>query len=160
MAETGSRVKDRQSPKGDEAGGVGETSEPAALKQTDQFSGELEPVSRLAESIKQHLVVWLVGSRAWPSVRGPLVDAATPSRVPALKVMKKPKTPSLARLSPLAKGRIVGLREAGTERDDSVKQVRKKDGKSPLLKAVDKVLQRFEEDPEWDGLEDLPTITG
>jgi len=61
--------------------------------------------------------------------------------------MKKLKKPSFARLSPLAKGRIVGLREAGTERDGIVKQVQKKDGKSPSLKAVDNVLQRFKEVP-------------
>ena len=40
--------------------------------------------------------------------------------------------PSYARLSPLSKGRIVGLREAGTPRDDIVEVVRKKDGKTVL----------------------------
>jgi transposase len=74
--------------------------------------------------------------------------------MPILKAMKKLKKPSFARLSPLAKGRIVGLREAGTERSDIVKQVKKNDGKSPSLKTVDLVLQRFEEEPEWDGLEE------
>ena len=64
------------------------------------------------------------------------------------------KQPSFARLSPLAKGRIIGLREAGTERSDIVKQVKKKDGSAPCLRTVDTVLGRFEEDPEWDGVED------
>jgi transposase len=61
---------------------------------------------------------------------------------------------SFARLSPLAKGRIVGLREAGTKRADIVKIVKKKDGRSPSLQSVDDVLRRFGEDPEWDGLEE------
>ena len=71
--------------------------------------------------------------------------------MPAIKVMKKTKKPSFARLTPLAKGRIVGLREVGTERKNIVQRVKKKDGKSPSLQAVDNVLQRFKEDPEWDG---------
>ena len=62
--------------------------------------------------------------------------------------------PSYARLSPLAKGRIVGLREADTPRDDILKLVRKKDGKAPSLHTVDAVLERFRADPEWDGLEE------
>ena len=79
---------------------------------------------------------------------------ATLSRMPVLKVIKKIKTPSFARLSPLATCRIIGLREAGAERDDIRKQVKKKDGTSPSLRAVDDVLERFKEDPEWDGLEE------
>ncbi len=68
--------------------------------------------------------------------------------------MKKPKAPSYARLSPLAKGRIVGLGEAGTRRDDIAKMVKKKDGSSPSLITVDTVLQQFEADPQWSGVED------
>ena len=69
--------------------------------------------------------------------------------------MKKSlKTPSFARLSPLAKGCIVGMREAGTERKAIAKQVKKKDGKSPSIGAVDNVLERFKEQPDWDGLEE------
>ena len=68
--------------------------------------------------------------------------------------MKKLKKPLFARLSPLAKGRIVGLREACAERGDIVTQVKKSDGKPPCLKTVDTVLQRFKADPEWDGLEE------
>ncbi len=60
---------------------------------------------------------------------------ATLSRMPVLKVIKKIKTPSFARLSPLATCRIIGLREAGAERDDIRKQVKKKD-RSILLDAV------------------------
>jgi transposase len=62
--------------------------------------------------------------------------------------------PSFARLSPLAKGRIIGLREAGTERRHIRKLVRKRDGKSPSLTTVDNVLDRYKKDPKWDGLED------
>ena len=69
-------------------------------------------------------------------------------------VMKKPKAPSYARLSPLAKGRIVGLREAGTRRDDIAEMVKKNDGSSPSLITVDTVLQQFEADPQWSGVED------
>ena len=62
--------------------------------------------------------------------------------------------PSFARLSPLAKSWIIGLREAGTDRREIRKRVKKKDGKSPSLNTIDNVLDRFEDDPEWDGLED------
>jgi transposase len=74
--------------------------------------------------------------------------------MPVLKVMKKSKRPSFARLSPLAKGRIIGLREEGAERADIAKRVKKTDGASPSLKTVDNVLERFAAEPEWDGLED------
>ena len=55
---------------------------------------------------------------------------------------------SFARLSPLAKGRIIGLRQAGTRRHEIKKKVKKKDGKSPSPRCIDGVLERFEEDPE------------
>ena len=71
-----------------------------------------------------------------------------------MKAMKKTKNPSFARLSPLAKGRIIGLRQAGTKRGDIIKQVRKKVGQPPSLTTVDDVLERFKDDPEWDGVED------
>ena len=61
---------------------------------------------------------------------------------------------SFARLSPLAKDRICGMREAGWKRADISKQVKKNDGKRPCLQAVDGVLKKFEEDPEWDGCEE------
>ena len=48
--------------------------------------------------------------------------------MPVFKVMKKAKKLSYARLSPLAKGRMVGLREAGMERSEIAKRVKKKDG--------------------------------
>ena len=54
----------------------------------------------------------------------------------------------------MAKGRIIGLRQAGTRRHEIKKKVKKTDGKSPSLQAIDGVLQRFEDDPEWDGCED------
>jgi hypothetical protein len=75
--------------------------------------------------------------------------------MPVLKVMKTiGKKPSFARLSPLAKGRVIGLREAGTERKDIAERVKKNDGKSPSIVTVDSVLERFKEEPDWDGLED------
>ena len=67
---------------------------------------------------------------------------------------KSVRKPSFARLSPLAKGRIIGMREVGTERKAIAKKVQKKDGKFPSMKAVDNVLERFKEQPDWDGLED------
>ena len=67
--------------------------------------------------------------------------------------MKTPKKPSFARLSPLAKGRIVGMRETGMERKAIRLKVKKKDGRPPALRGVDEVLQRFKEDPNWDGVE-------
>ena len=59
-----------------------------------------------------------------------------------------------ARLSPLAKGRIIGLREKGEKRSVIRNKVRKKDGKKPSIGTVDQVLAHFEEDLEWDGLEE------
>ena len=49
------------------------------------------------------------------------------------------KGPSFSRLSPLAKGRIVGLREAGVERRHIRKKVKKKDGKKLSLRTIDNV---------------------
>ena len=40
------------------------------------------------------------------------------------------------------------------KREDIRKKVRKKDGKRPCLRAVDGVLKKFEEDPQWDGCEE------
>ena len=61
---------------------------------------------------------------------------------------------SFARLSPLAKGRIIGLREANVKRPEIRKRVRKKDGKRPSLQGLDGVLERYEEDLGWDGIGD------
>ena len=74
--------------------------------------------------------------------------------MPVLKVMKKALKPSFARLSPLAKGRIIGMREEGATRADIAKTVKKKDGTFPSLFTVDAVLDRFEKEPEWDGCEE------
>ena len=41
-----------------------------------------------------------------------------------------------------ARGAICALRVAGAKRDDIAKTVRKKDGKRPCLRAVDKVLAK------------------
>ena len=53
--------------------------------------------------------------------------------------MQLMKGSSLSRLSPLAKGRIVGLREAGMERRHIRTKVKKKDGKKPSLRTIDNV---------------------
>ena len=75
--------------------------------------------------------------------------------MPVRKAMKKGvRKASFARLSPLAKGRIIGMREAGIERKAIAKQVKKKDGKSPSMVSVDNVLDRFKDQPDWDGLEE------
>ena len=74
--------------------------------------------------------------------------------MPAKKVIKKLENPSFARLSPLAKGRVIGLREAGHDRADIADRVRKKDSTSPCLQTVDGILARFKEDPAWDGVEE------
>ena len=78
--------------------------------------------------------------------------------MPVMKVMKTVlkgcMKSSHARLSPLAKGRIIGMREKGAERGEIAKTVKKKDGASPSLTTVDNVLERFKEDPEWDGREE------
>ena len=68
-------------------------------------------------------------------------------------VTKRAKQLTFARLSPLAKGRIIGLREKGAKRSEIADRVPKKDGLAPSLKAIDNVLDRFEQEPEWDGCE-------
>jgi len=73
--------------------------------------------------------------------------------LPAMPVPRATRKPSFARLSPLARGRIIGMREAGAQRDVILKKVKKKDGKATSLQTVDSVLARFAEDPEWDGVE-------
>ena len=49
------------------------------------------------------------------------------------------RRPSFARLSPLAKGRIIGMRQQGAERTEIRKLVRKKDGTKPSLTGIDNV---------------------
>ena len=73
---------------------------------------------------------------------------------PSKVVKKSTKKLSFARLTPLAKGRIIGMREEGAEREEIAARVKKKDGKSPTIRTVDFVLERFEDDPKWDGSED------
>jgi hypothetical protein len=74
--------------------------------------------------------------------------------MPVLKVMKKFTKASFARLSPWAKGRIIGMRQEGAKREDIALEVQRKDGSSPSLCTVDAVVARFEKDPEWDGCEE------
>ena len=61
------------------------------------------------------------------------------------------KLASVARLSVLAKGRTIGLREAGAARDEVVRNVLKSDGPSPTLKTIVEIYARYLADPEWDG---------
>ena len=70
-----------------------------------------------------------------------------------LRPSKMKRKPSFARLSPLAKGRIIGMREAGFKRGVIAKKVKKKDGRATTIRTVDTILQRFSEDPDWDGVE-------
>ena len=79
---------------------------------------------------------------------------ALQASMPVHKEMRKLKQPSFARLSASGKGRIVGMREKGTGRAEIMQRVQKQDGKSPSFKTVDFILQRFDDDPDWDGVED------
>jgi hypothetical protein len=67
------------------------------------------------------------------------------------KHLKKPAAATYARLSPLARGRIIGMREAGAERSVVADTVRKTDGSPADLKAISYTYKRFKEDPEYDG---------
>ena len=68
------------------------------------------------------------------------------------KILERPSgTPSFARLSIIAKGRIIGLREKGTPREEIRDRVRKTDGAMPSLQAIDDVYGHFLNDPEWQG---------
>lgn len=72
-------------------------------------------------------------------------------------VLKRHLKCSFARLSTLAKGRIIGFREEGVARAEVADRVRKTDGTPPSIKAVDDIYNRFLEDPEW---EDEPSRAG
>ena len=64
-------------------------------------------------------------------------------------IMKKNTT--FARLTPAARNRIIGMRLAGAERQRIRDTIRKSDGSSPCLQAVDAVLAHHQADPVWDG---------
>ena len=63
------------------------------------------------------------------------------------------KKVTYARLSPLAKGRLIGLYESGLKRSDVLEQVHKKDGTSAGVRTLSRIVKRFQDDPEWDGVE-------
>ena len=58
---------------------------------------------------------------------------------------------SFARFSPFARGRIVGMAEAGAPRKSIRDTVRKKDGKKTNLRAIDGVLAHARKDSAWNG---------
>ena len=58
---------------------------------------------------------------------------------------------SLSRLDPFTRGQIVGLRQAGLKRDAIAKRVKKRDGASPSVRAVDAVLAKKSSSPSWHG---------
>ena len=103
-----------------------------------------------------HNICYLGNHFQVPTQRETLASGtkALQASMPVHKVMKKFMKLSFARLSPLAKGRIVGMREKGAERAEIMQRVKKQDGKSPSLKTVVLILQRFDDDPDWDGVED------
>ena len=58
-----------------------------------------------------------------------------------------------ARLDAFSRGAICALAENGFERTEIQKQVFKKDGTNPHIRAVDGVLAKKREDPNWRGLD-------
>ncbi len=58
---------------------------------------------------------------------------------------------TFSRLDAFARGQICGMRAAGTARRSIRKTVKKTDGTSPTLRAVDGVLAMKKADPEWRG---------
>ena len=56
-----------------------------------------------------------------------------------------------ARLDAFSRGAICALAENGFERTEIQKQVFKKDGTNPHIRAVDGVLAKKREDPNWRG---------
>ena len=63
-----------------------------------------------------------------------------------------PSKRSFSRLDPFVRGQIVGMRAAGAKREDIAKTVKKKDGRSPTIRAVDAVLAKHAGDPQWHAL--------
>ena len=58
---------------------------------------------------------------------------------------------TFARLDAFAHGQIVGLRQAGKERGVIQKFVKTRDGSHPALRAVDAVLRKKRDHPQWRG---------
>ncbi len=56
-----------------------------------------------------------------------------------------------ARLDAFTRGQIWGLRQAGKDRPQIRRLVKKKDGKHPTLRTVDNVLSKKKGDPSWHG---------
>ena len=56
-----------------------------------------------------------------------------------------------ARLDAFARGAICALADEGVERAEIQKKVNKKDGTRPHIRAIDAVLAKKREDPEWRG---------
>lgn len=75
----------------------------------------------------------------------------SPSCCPSAFCDAMPLKRSFSRLDPFVRGQIVGMRAAGAKREDIVKKVKKKDGRSPTIRAVDAVLAKHACDPQWHG---------
>ena len=58
---------------------------------------------------------------------------------------------SMARFTPFARGRIVGMAQGGAPRMSIRDTVRKKDGKKAGLRAIDEILAHARNDVAWDG---------
>jgi len=58
---------------------------------------------------------------------------------------------TFARLSPAARNRIIGMRIAGAPRDTIRKTIRKSDGSTASLRAIDGVWDKFQQTPDWEG---------
>ena len=80
-----------------------------------------------------------------------LVARVQPTMVKTVKKTIMKKKPTFARLTPAARNRIIGMRLAGAERQRIRDTIRKSDGSSPCLQAVDAVLAHYQADPAWDG---------
>ena len=73
-----------------------------------------------------------------------------PLKVVRRKTKQAQKT-SFARLTPLAKGRVIGLRQAGVKIKEVADRVRKTDGTSPSARAIYDVCRNFSTNPNYDG---------
>ena len=65
-----------------------------------------------------------------------LLDLSSVSPFGGMGVLSRPAAATRARLSPLARGRIIGMREAGEAREVVADKVRKTDGSMPDLQAI------------------------
>jgi transposase len=81
----------------------------------------------------------------------PILEGKARAHKTLRRKTKQSQKVSFARLTTLAKGRIIGLRQAGVEIKEVADRVRKTDGTSPSARAIYEIYTHFLTNDKWDG---------